>query len=133
MFKQELYTHIKNNMSSWGIESDIVYGNAEGYTAPYIVLNTIDDPEMKVLLCDDQGDAGVFSCQFTAFIDKDITSTLMFMEPFKNKIQELRGVIGNTTQYRIDYNRTSGVKEITAGDMARWVVFFESILTWSKV
>lgn len=140
MIDKELYNHILNNFT---IVGNFVYGSAEGFDPPYIVLFKVFDPERPEVLCESQGDSGRALFQFSAWtgganssIASNAAETVEYLEAIKTQMQVLKGDIGaSPTDYHIWENQTGGVRLLGEGtnSLGIWGAFFESEIWWRKL
>ncbi len=131
-----LYEHIKTTFT---LDGAFRYGSAEGETGKYIVMFKIADPEEPLVLCDENGQEGQAIYQFSAYLGQELASdslqTENYLQDFKDQFDALIGVIGTTEQYRIWYNRPSGVTVLGEGVNEKniWGSVFDAVLRWTKI
>jgi hypothetical protein len=137
MIDEALYKYLTTDLSI----TNLYYGSAENRTPPYTVMLKVNDPEVRVTLCDTQGEAGEALFQFSGYTGgegaaADASSTVVYLETIKAQVKDVKGIIGtNPNDYRIWYNQTSGVRLINDGNnsLQRWGAIFETLIRWEKV
>lgn len=138
MIDTVLYNWIYDN---FGLSYDFYYGSAEGATGKYGVMFKVTDLERPETLCNFQGETGRALFQFS-FWDGGNTgtktnahATLLIAEAFKEQFNQLRGVIGTTTQYRIENNICQGARSLGEGaqSLQVWGAFFQANIWWTEL
>jgi len=138
MIDQILYEHIKNNLT---ITGGFEYGSGEGLTAPYIIMTKVTDPERQEVQCQKQGEAGRAIFQFSGYLGgsngdaANASSTIVYLNDFKEQVKNIIGEIGTTTKVRINNNITEGVLLLNDGQAENlaWGAIFETTLWWEYV
>lgn len=141
MFDTVLYTHVKTNIfTAYAFEGSFIEGSANKLKPPYIIMNKIDDQEQPQTMCQNQGNTGSALIQFSAYCGytqtgKNSLKTKEYLNSFKEYFKNLRGIIGTTEQYRINYNFTSGVTALSDGvsSLETWGAIFQASIRWEKI
>lgn len=137
MIDQVLYEHIRDNLTYTG---GFEYGSAEDINAPYIVMIKVADPERPEVLCQEQGQSGRAVFQFSGYLGGNNADAatpaniVLYLEAFKDQVNKITGVIGTTTQYRINNNSTEGVRLLSDGASSNlaWGAIFETTIWWEE-
>ncbi len=139
MIDDALFDHIENNLSVVG---GFEIGSAEGQDPPNTVMFKVEDPELKAVLCDVQGESGEATFQFSRYEGGNAGdaansfNTSKNHELLKQQVNKIGGVIGvSPNEYRLWGNRCTGVKPLNDGGQAlvTWGAFFELTIKWEKV
>jgi hypothetical protein len=137
MIDEALYKYLTVDLSI----TNLYYGSANNRTPPYTVMFKVNDPEVRVTLCDTQGNSGEALFQFSGYGGgegpaADASSVVASLEVIKNQVKGVKGIIGTSpNDYRIWYNQTSGVRLINDGNniLQRWGALFETLIRWDKI
>jgi hypothetical protein len=134
------YDYIRLNLT---YTESFVFGSAEGFDAPYIIMFKVTDPERPNTLCQKQGDSGEALFQFSAYYGgntsdpNNAANTVVNLEAFKTQVATIKGIIGTSpNDYRIWSNVTTGVKLLRGGDgvnLLTYGAFFETTIRWEKL
>jgi hypothetical protein len=145
MIDTVLYDWIYDNFSLTDITKDgfiqFYYGSAEGASSAYSVMFKVTDLERPETLCNSQGETGRALFQFNFFSggntgeSTNAVETLRIAEAFKEQFNQLRGVIGTTSQYRIENNVCQSARLIGEGSqtMGIWGAFFQAEIWWTEL
>lgn len=106
MFEQELFKYVRDNFTTTTFPTlPIKYVNAEGQSAPYIVMYVLDangDPET---LCDEQFDSADSFVQFNIYANaNDVAMALSVKRELDIFLTQIQTLTGTGVSYKI--NRT---------------------------
>ena len=126
-FQKALYYSLKATLPN------LLYGNANGKTPPYSVMQVIDDTGQPTVMCEDQTNAGTCRIQFSYSGAKGQGETDDQLETIRNVIVAVMGKITYTNQsFEIWSNITTGIRQF-APSLNTWDAIFETRLDWRKV
>jgi hypothetical protein len=111
----------------------ISFGTANAPPVPFIAVIIVPPAdEDGFMLCDDQGDGGTVTLQWS-LAAHDFPSAYNALETLKQIVQPIRGKIGSAPdEYYVEANRTGGITSLDAA-LGSWSALFESPLQWSRV
>jgi hypothetical protein len=111
----------------------IYFGTANVPPRPYIaVLIVPPNDETPDLMCDDQGDGGTVTLQWSLAAES-FPAAYNALESLKTIVQAIRGKIGSAPdEFYVEANRTGGVQNFDAS-LGTWSAIIESPLQWSRV
>lgn len=146
MIDTVLYDWIYDNFTLTDITNgsfiQFYYGSAEAAEGAYGMMLKVSDLERPETLCNVQGETGRALFQFSFWdggntgANTNSVEVLRLAESFKDQFDQLRGVIGTTSKYRIENNMTQGARLLTGGteQVAQvWGAFFEADIWWTEL
>jgi len=126
-FQKALYFEVKKTVAG------LLYGNANGKTPPYSVMQVIDDTGQPSVQCESQSDAGICRVQFSYAGAKGQGDAEDQLETIRNAVVAIIGVITyNGVSFEIWDNVTTGIRQFSPS-LNTWDAIFETRFNWRKL